>query len=95
MSEERERARDQGTISAAEVDVDGQSAADPQSPVEVVVGEIPNEHDTTSMLWTARCRDPQHDLLGRFPTREEAERARTLHLEDEHREELHGHSSPT
>ena len=53
-------------------------------PVRVVVGEIPAAHDPTTMLWTARCEDTEHDLLGHFATRDEAEAARREHLLREH-----------
>ncbi len=53
-------------------------------PIEVVVGEIPSSHDIAHMLWTARCSEPEHDLLGHFESREEAEQARTQHLKAHH-----------
>ncbi len=52
--------------------------------IEVVVGEIPSPHDIAHMLWTARCSEPEHDLLGHFESREEAEQARTQHLKAHH-----------
>jgi hypothetical protein len=45
---------------------------------EVIVGEIPDEHDLTRMLWTARCT--LHGLLGTVDSREEAELLREKHL---------------
>ena len=52
--------------------------------MEVVVGEIPPAEQPTTMLWTARCSHPEHDLLGHFASREEAEAARTEHLKSAH-----------
>jgi hypothetical protein len=52
----------------------------------VVVGEIPAADDPTNMLWTARCSEQSHDLLGHFETREEAEQARSAHLQQAHGE---------
>ena len=51
---------------------------------EVIIGEIPAADDPTIMLWTARCTDPAHDLLGHFDSRSEAERAGTRHFESHH-----------
>jgi hypothetical protein len=51
---------------------------------EVFVGEIPAEEDPTNMLWTARCSDKAHGLLGHFTDKEEAERAKVEHLRHEH-----------
>jgi hypothetical protein len=31
---------------------------------EVIIGEIPDAEDSTKLLWTARCDDADHDLLG-------------------------------
>jgi hypothetical protein len=45
---------------------------------EVIIGEIPDEHDITKMLWTARCS--LHGLLGSVETREGAELLRERHL---------------
>lgn len=71
------------TLSAGEFgEADGATAA--QTGAEVFVGEIPAEDDPTTMLWTARCSDPSHDLLGHFPTREDAEAARAEHLGSVH-----------
>ncbi len=57
---------------------------DSGTAVEVVVGEIPAAEEPTTMLWTARCSHPDHDLLGRFDTREDAEKARSEHLDGAH-----------
>jgi hypothetical protein len=71
------------TFSAGET-----GAADSGSPcfsgAEVVIGEIPAADEPTTMLWTARCSEPAHDLLGHFGTRDEAESARTEHLRTAH-----------
>jgi len=50
---------------------------------EVIIGEIPDVHDLAHMLWTARCTE--HGPLGHFESRDEAEQAKTAHLESEHR----------
>lgn len=47
---------------------------------EVVVGEIPDASDITRMLWTARCTNPAHGLLGTYETQEQAEQAKEQHL---------------
>jgi hypothetical protein len=52
---------------------------------EIIIGEIPATDDPTTMLWTARCTDEDHDLLGHFDTRPEAEDAGARHLESHHR----------
>jgi hypothetical protein len=52
----------------------------------VIVGEIPAADDPTIMLWTARCSDPTHDLLGHFASRAEAEDIKIQHLDAEHRD---------
>ncbi len=59
--------------------------ADTETEAEVVVGEVPSSHDFAHMLWTARCSERDHDLLGHFETREEAEQMRTQHLEAQHK----------
>lgn len=51
---------------------------------EVFVGKIPAPEDTTTMLWTARCSDASHDLLGHFGSRREAESAKDRHLKEAH-----------
>jgi hypothetical protein len=52
--------------------------------IDVVVGEIPDPERLAHMLWTARCEDAAHDLLGTFDHRAEAEECRQQHL-------LHAH----
>ena len=51
---------------------------------EVIIGEIPDAHDLSHMLWTARCTVPSHGLLGTFENREEAENAKRAHLLRDH-----------
>jgi hypothetical protein len=51
---------------------------------EVIVGEIPDPHDLSRMLWTARCTIPAHGLLGTFEEREQAENAKQAHLLSQH-----------
>jgi hypothetical protein len=73
----------EGTVSAGEVGTaDGGAKANSGS--EVVIGEIPAADEPTTMLWTARCSEPSHDLLGHFGTREDAENARAEHLAAAH-----------
>jgi len=78
-------AAQEGTLSAAEgaMPVPGEGVALP-TRAEVFIGEIPAPEDSTTMLWTARCSDAGHDLLGHFSAREEAESAKQEHLETEH-----------
>jgi hypothetical protein len=77
MTEEHDETLSAGeTGEATEV-----SAAGP----EIVIGEIPAADDPTTMLWTARCTEANHDLLGHFDTRLEAEDAGARHLESHHR----------
>lgn len=47
---------------------------------DVIVGEIPDAHDLSHMLWTARCTMPSHGLLGTFENQEMAENAKRQHL---------------
>ena len=47
---------------------------------EVIVGEIPDAHELTRLVWTARCTFPPHGLLGTFPDREGAEQKKREHL---------------
>jgi hypothetical protein len=47
---------------------------------DVIVGEIPDPHQLTHLLWTARCTVPAHGLLGTFETQEMAEVAKREHL---------------
>jgi hypothetical protein len=85
----------EGTVSAGESgDAPSTPRAPPEEPaprhaptkqsVEVIIGEIPDTHDLAHMLQTARCSDPAHGLLGHFETKEEAEQARTEHLQVVH-----------
>jgi hypothetical protein len=75
---------DSDTASAGET---GQAEGDTGHRTEVIVGEVPAADDPSIMLWTARCTDPSHDLLGRFATRDEAEDVKTQHLDAEHHDE--------
>jgi hypothetical protein len=70
------------TLSAGEVGeaVDGDSAFSDAGLPEVIVGEIPDAHRLSHMLWTARCTVPAHGLLGTYGIREEAENAKRAHL---------------
>ena len=52
--------------------------------VEVIIGEIPDADDITVMRWTARCSDPEHDLLGTFDSEQEARHAKEEHLASQH-----------
>ncbi len=75
----------EGSISAGE----GGRAVDAESTdtlveAEVVIGEIPDEHDISIMRWTARCTDPQHDLLGHFDSEQAASEAKRHHLSSQH-----------
>jgi hypothetical protein len=69
-----------GTQSAGE----GGAAADAASAAEVIVGEIPLADDPTSLVWTVRCSDPGHDLLGQFETHDAAQQMRLDHLKSAH-----------
>lgn len=69
------------TLSAGEV---GSAEGVGGGPYEVIIGEIPAADEPTKMLWTARCREPSHDLLGHFSSRNDAETARVQHLESAH-----------
>ena len=77
MTEEQDE-----TLSAGE---SGEAAEGSAAGAEIIIGEIPTADDPTTMLWTARCTDADHDLLGHFDTRPEAEGAGTRHLESHHR----------
>jgi hypothetical protein len=66
------------TVSAGET---GEATDASAAGAEIVIGEIPAADDPTTMLWTARCTEADHDLLGHFGTRQEAEDAGTRHLE--------------
>ncbi|MGA2305394.1 MAG: hypothetical protein ABSH29_14485 [Acidimicrobiales bacterium] len=74
------------TFSAGEVGeaVDGDGAARDAGLAEVIVGEIPDVHNLSHMLWTARCTVPAHGLLGTFERQEEAENAKRAHLLRQH-----------
>jgi hypothetical protein len=52
--------------------------------VEVIIGEIPVADEPTRLRWTARCSDSDHDLLGDFETRQEAEQAGDQHVQSAH-----------
>ncbi len=69
------------TVSAGEA---GNAVADDSARdvglEEVIVGEIPDAADITRMLWTARCTNPAHGLLGTFGSQEQAEQAKAQHL---------------
>jgi hypothetical protein len=69
----------EGTLSAGETG-EADAAAQDAGLGDVIVGEIPDPHDLTRMLWTARCTVPSHGLLGTFEGREAAENARRQHL---------------
>ena len=74
---------DQGeTLSAGET---GEATEASAATAEIIIGEIPAAEDPTTLLWTARCTEATHDLLGHFETRSEAEAAGARHLESEHR----------
>lgn len=77
-----ETAETENTFSAGEAGAADEGPA--PTGTEVVIGEIPAADDPTTMLWTARCDDAAHDLLGHFPSRDAAEKARVEHLEAEH-----------
>ena len=81
QSEPEGTPQDDRTLSAGE---EGAAADHTGGGNEVVIGEIPAADEPTTMVWTARCSDATHDLLGHFSTREDAERARQEHLESAH-----------
>jgi len=76
----------EGTFSLGEtgeaVDTAGPSRDAGQA--EVIVGEIPDQHEITRLVWTARCTFPPHGLLGTFPDRERAEQKKREHLLAKH-----------
>jgi hypothetical protein len=72
-----------GSDSAGEFGEAESGATDAGQP-EVIVGEIPDVHDTTKMLWTATCLLPSHGLLGTVDSQMEAERLKDSHLLSEH-----------
>jgi hypothetical protein len=79
------KAAKEGSISAGE---GGGAAvvgsADPGPNAEVVIGKIPDPDDLTVLLWTARCSDPQHDLLGHFDSEQAACEAKQSHIASQH-----------
>jgi hypothetical protein len=72
----------QGTISAGErgpaADVDMRAGDTTQ--VAVVIGKIPDADDPSELRWSARCSDPEHDLLGHYGSEAAALDARNQHL---------------
>jgi hypothetical protein len=72
----------EGTFSAGEVGraVDADEAGVDAGLGDVIIGEIPDAHNLSHMLWTARCTVPSHGLLGTFENREMAEDAKRTHL---------------
>jgi hypothetical protein len=83
-TDELDEAAREGTLSAAEGAMPAPGGVALPGRVAVFIGEIPAPEDSTTMLWTARCNDPGHDLLGHFSTREDAESAKQEHLETDH-----------
>jgi hypothetical protein len=71
------------TLSAGET---GEAKEVRSDGAEIVIGEIPAAKDPTTMLWTARCTQTTHDLLGHFDSRSEAEDAGSRHLESQHQQ---------
>jgi hypothetical protein len=69
--------------------VDGDGAVEDAGLTEVIVGEIPDAHNLSHMLWTARCTVPAHGLLGTFESQEEAENAKRAHLLRAHGRQSH------
>lgn len=80
------KAAEEGSISAGEAGraVDGADPSTGRPDVDVIIGEIPDAHDITVMRWTARCSDPEHDLLGTFDSEQEARQAKDEHLASQH-----------
>ena len=75
----------EGSISAGEGgDAADVSSADSRNDAEVIIGKIPDPNDLSVMLWTARCSDPDHDLLGHFDSEKGACEAKGSHLASEH-----------
>ena len=70
--------KDASTFSAGEVGDAPIGGVGDIAGVEVIVGEIPDEHDLTKMLWTARCTI--HGQLGSVASRQDAELLRQKHL---------------
>ena len=81
-----ETAAEEGSISAGEGGraADASASSTSQSDVEVIIGEIPDADDISVMRWTARCSDPEHDLLGHFDSEQEARHAKEEHLASQH-----------
>jgi hypothetical protein len=79
-------AAEEGSISAGEAGraVDGAGSSTSRPDVEVIIGERPDANDITVMRWTARCSDPEHDLLGSFDSEQEARQAKDAHLASQH-----------
>jgi hypothetical protein len=73
-------------ISAGELGeaVDGEAPTRAAGQVEVIIGELPDEHDLSRMLWTARCTFPSHGLLGTVDDRQKAESLKEAHLQEAH-----------
>lgn len=69
------------TFSAGET---GEAQGDSSLRPEVIIGEIPKAEDPTTMCWTARCTEAEHDLLGYFDTRSEAEDEGARHMASDH-----------
>ena len=81
-----ETAAEEGSISAGEGGraADASASSTSQSDVEVIIGEIPDADDISVMRWTARCSDPEHELLGHFDSAQEARHAKEEHLASQH-----------
>jgi hypothetical protein len=79
-------AAEEGSISAGEAGraVDAASPSTSRPDVEVIIGEIPDPRDITVLRWTARCSNPEHDLLGYFDSEQEARQAKEEHLASQH-----------
>jgi hypothetical protein len=74
----------EGTISAGEAGRAVEASPTAVPAVQVIIGEIPDEHDISVMRWTARCSNPEHDLLGHFDSEEAALDAKGAHLAAQH-----------
>jgi hypothetical protein len=74
---------EQGKTRSAGETGEAKEASSPRA--EIIIGEIPSVEDLTTMLWTARCTEATHDLLGHFDTRSQAEEAGAHHLQAHHR----------
>jgi hypothetical protein len=63
----------------------GEATEDTKSSAgEIIIGEIPDADDLSVMRWTARCTLDEHDLLGYFDSRSEAEAAGAEHVASAH-----------